>query len=175
MVQPQRPQPARKLIEACPTCGGPLSITEVRCDVCATEVRSHYQPCAFCRLTPEQTSFVLLFVQSRGNLSELEKALGVSYPTIRGKLDEVIRAVSALTPAPPPAPAPDPGREVLARVAAGRLSPTAALAALRQARTGRAVAPDRPSAARYPQEHDPHEIDAQEYDLQEIDAQAEER
>jgi hypothetical protein len=142
MPQPPRPQPSRKIIEACPTCDGPLVITEVRCESCGTEVRSHYQPCPFCRLTPEQTTFVLLFFQTRGNLSELEKALGVSYPTIRGKLDEVIRTIAAPVPTPPPPP--DSGREILARVAAGRLSPTSALTALRQARIGRSSA-DRPA------------------------------
>jgi len=137
MPQPPRPQPPRKIIEACPSCGGPLAITEVRCESCGTEVHSHYQPCPFCRLTPEQTSFIVLFVQSRGNLSEAEKALGVSYPTIRGKLDEVIRIVGAPASAPP---AYDPSRDILAQVAGGRLSPTAALAALRQTRSGRPTA-----------------------------------
>jgi hypothetical protein len=149
MPQPPRSQPSRKIIEACPTCGGPLAITEVRCEVCATEVHSHYQPCPFCRLTPEQTSFILLFVQSRGNLSELEKALGVSYPTIRGKLDEVIRIVSAPTPPTQPAPAAppyDPSRDILARVAGGRISPSAALAALRQSRAGRPAPADQSPA-----------------------------
>jgi hypothetical protein len=146
---PQPPRSPRKIIESCPTCGGPLAITVVRCESCGTEVHSHYQPCPFCRLTPEQMSFILLFVQSRGNLSEVEKALGVSYPTIRGKLDEIIRVVGAPAPAPAAPPAYDPSRDILARVAGGRLSPGAALAALRQSRGGRPAAerpaPERPS------------------------------
>ncbi len=138
----------RKILEACPTCGGPLTITEVRCERCATEVRSHYAPCPFCRLTPEQMNFALLFFQSRGNQTELEKALGVSYPTIRGKLDEIIRIVmapppQAPQPAPPAPPAPagprpveptDRRRTVLGEIAAGRLSAAEGLAALRQVR-----------------------------------------
>ncbi len=137
MPQPPRPPAPRKIIEACPTCGGPLTITEVRCESCGTEVHSHYQPCPFCRLTPEQMSFILLFIQGRGNLSEVEKALGVSYPTIRGKLDEIIRIVSAPAPATAAPPAYDQSRDILARLAGGRLSPSAALAALRQSRVGR--------------------------------------
>lgn len=136
----------RKILESCPTCGGSLTITEVRCDRCGTEVRSQYQPCPFCRLTPEQMNFAMLFVQSRGNLSDLEKALGVSYPTIRGKLDEIIKVVSAPrpsevspTPAPPApiqvAPVADPEkdrrREILNQVASGNLNAADALAALR--------------------------------------------
>ena len=136
----------RKILESCPTCGGFLTITEVRCERCGTEVRSQYQPCPFCRLTPEQMNFAMLFVQSRGNLSDLEKALGVSYPTIRGKLDEIIKVVSAprppeasITPASPApvqvAPVADPEkdrrREILNQVASGKLNPADALAALR--------------------------------------------
>lgn len=136
----------RKILESCPTCGGPLTITEVRCDHCATEVRSQYQPCPFCRLSPEQMNFILLFVQSRGNLSEVEKTLGVSYPTIRGKLEEIIRVVTA-APAPgateaakaaplaaassPSTSSADRRREILSRIASGELSAAEGLSALR--------------------------------------------
>jgi hypothetical protein len=122
----------RKILEACPTCGGPLTITEVRCETCATEVRSRYQPCPFCRLSPEQMNFVLLFVQNRGNLSDMEKVLGVSYPTIRGKLDEIVRVVTA-APVALPAAASDRRRDVLAQIAAGKLSAADGLNALRDA------------------------------------------
>lgn len=91
---------ARKIIEQCPSCDGPLEIAEVRCTRCETQVRARYRPCDFCRLTDEQSEFLRLFVVSRGNLSEVEKRLGVSYPTVRGKLDEVIdRLTSAEEPA----------------------------------------------------------------------------
>lgn len=132
----------RKILESCPTCSGPLVITTVRCERCGTEVRSQYEPCPFCRLTPEQMNFVLLFMQNRGNLSEMEKALGVSYPTIRGKLEEIIRIVApqpaAPTPTPPAPPEPrstarDRRRAVLDAVAQGKLDAAAGLAALREA------------------------------------------
>ncbi len=138
----------RKILEACPSCGGPLAITEVRCLQCDTEVRSHYQPCPFCRLSPEQMNFILLFVQGRGNLSEMEKTLGISYPTIRGKLEEIIRIVTAEPPvataspvAAPAAAQPQPSsspptdrrREILTQIAAGKLSVADGLAALKEA------------------------------------------
>lgn len=129
----------RKILESCPTCGGALTITEVRCERCATEVRSQYQPCPFCRLSSEQMNFTLLFVQSRGNLTEVEKSLGVSYPTIRAKLEEIIRIVTALpatlAPAPTaPAELHPEQRDILAQVASGKLTATEGLAALRAAR-----------------------------------------
>ena len=85
----------RKILEGCPSCGGALEIGEVRCTVCETRVRARYRPCDFCALTEEQSTFLRLFVTSRGNLSEVEKRLGVSYPTVRAKLDEVIERLGA--------------------------------------------------------------------------------
>ncbi len=86
---------ARKIIEACPSCGGQLEIGEVHCTDCETQVHARYRPCDFCMLTEEQSTFLRLFVLSRGNLTEVEKRLGVSYPTVRAKLDEVIERLNA--------------------------------------------------------------------------------
>ncbi len=85
----------RKILEACPSCGGELEIGEVHCTNCETQIRAHYRPCDFCMLTEEQSTFLRLFVLSRGNLTEVEKRLGVSYPTVRAKLDEVIERLGS--------------------------------------------------------------------------------
>ena len=128
---------ARKILESCPSCGGELEIRELRCGWCETEIRSYFKPCDFCRLTEEQSTFLRLFVTSRGNLSEVEKRLGVSYPTIRAKLDEVIArlAPAEARPASPPdgaAPTAGPDRRaVLDAVARGELSPAEAAQHLR--------------------------------------------
>jgi hypothetical protein len=104
----------RKILEQCPSCGGPLVISEVRCQACDTQVRSQYQPCDFCSLTQEQATFVRLFVQNRGKLNAMEELLGVSYPTVSSKLDEIIgrlqagaaRRAAALAPVAPVPPVP---------------------------------------------------------------------
>ena len=118
----------RKIIETCPTCNSRgLTISGVICDACGTQVRSRYRPCPFCALNDEEQTFLLLFVRSRGNLKDVEKTLGVSYPTVRAKLDEI---VDRLTPAAPPAPARD-RRAVLDLVQSGQLGVSEALALLR--------------------------------------------
>jgi hypothetical protein len=120
----------RKILEKCPSCGEDLEVRGLHCAACGTDVIGHFTPCRFCHLSPDQTTFLLLFVQARGNQTELEKILGVSYPTIRAKLDEVIGILGAPTVKPP---RPD-RRSVLERIAAGELSPEQGLTALRQAR-----------------------------------------
>ncbi len=127
----------RKILEACPTCGSELVVSEVTCTVCDTVVRSRYTPCPFCRLAPEDLAFMLLFVKSRGNVKDMERELGVSYWTIRGRLNEIIAAMGLggedgeAADAPPDAepPAPRRGRPpaaerqaVLDRLKAGELS-----------------------------------------------------
>ena len=81
----------RKILEACPSCGDTLDVTELTCPSCETVIRSRYAPCPFCRLAPESLHFLETFVQCRGNIKEMERALGISYPTVRGRLDAVIR------------------------------------------------------------------------------------
>ena len=83
----------RKILESCPTCGGEFAVTELTCTVCDTVVRSRYSPCPFCRLAPEDLAFLLVFVRNRGNVKEMERELGVSYWTIRGRLTELITAM----------------------------------------------------------------------------------
>jgi hypothetical protein len=129
----------RKVLEQCPSCGNPLIVTEMTCPRCQTVVRSQYDLCPFCNLTAEQTVFVKLFVQNRGNLRDMEKALGVSYPTVRGKLEEVAArlggsplpsgGVSSASPAP--AEAENERRQVLRLIAEGKLTPQEGLAWLR--------------------------------------------
>ncbi len=120
----------RKILERCPSCGDDLEVRGLHCNACGTDVLGHFEPCQFCRLTPDQTTFLLMFVQARGNHTELEKILGVSYPTVRGKLDEII----AILGSPAVRPTRPDRRTVLERIAAGELSPEQGLADLRQAR-----------------------------------------
>ncbi|HSN76072.1 MAG TPA: DUF2089 domain-containing protein [Anaerolineae bacterium] len=121
----------RKIIEACPTCNHRgLTISEVSCDACGTQVRSRYSPCPFCALNDEEQTFLLLFVRSRGNLKDVEKTLGVSYPTVRAKLDEIVDRLTPPTLSTPPAPAHD-RKAVLDLVQSGQLGAAEALALLR--------------------------------------------
>jgi hypothetical protein len=125
----------RKVLEACPACGGPLAITAMRCTRCEVGVQGQFRPCDFCRLSEEQSTFLRLFVQRRGNLSEMEKALGISYPTVRNKLEEIIRLLQEPAPSAT-VPAGGARDAILRQVAAGQLSATEALERLKSVQEG---------------------------------------
>lgn len=81
----------RKVLEQCPTCGGELTITGLHCRSCHTRIESEYSTCRFCRLSQESLDFIEIFVKNRGNIREMERELEISYPTVRSRLNDVIK------------------------------------------------------------------------------------
>jgi hypothetical protein len=77
------------LFEKCPACGGQIVVTECKCVNCQLQMHGEFRTGQFASLSEDQQTFVKVFLTARGNLSEVEKVLGVSYPTIRNKLDEI--------------------------------------------------------------------------------------
>lgn len=82
----------------CPVCGEKLVITKLGCPKCSTAIEGSFQPCEFCRLPEEDLEFVKVFIKCRGNIKDVEKELGISYPTVRGKLDSVIKGLGFAVP-----------------------------------------------------------------------------
>lgn len=121
----------------CPMCEAELVVTHLRCQQCGTGLEGVFHLNKFDRLSREQLRFVDVFVKNRGVIRDVEKELGISYPTVRSRLDEVIRALGyddAGTEGAPPSPAvPDlPARTaVLDRLASGEITAEQAVALLR--------------------------------------------
>jgi hypothetical protein len=83
----------RKALGRCPVCGESLEVTELSCRRCDTSISGHFETCKFCQMTDDQRDFVATFIRCRGNIKEVERELGISYPTVRGRLDTVIGAL----------------------------------------------------------------------------------
>ncbi|MCC7118188.1 MAG: DUF2089 domain-containing protein [Anaerolineales bacterium] len=83
-----RPAPTR-----CPVCEAELSVTRLHCSGCDTTIEGHFISGHFGNLTSEQLNFVFTFVRCEGRINRMEQELGLSYPTIRNRLHEVIRAL----------------------------------------------------------------------------------
>ncbi len=83
-----RPAPTR-----CPICQSELEVTRLHCASCDTSIEGHFASGHFANLTPDQVSFVFTFVRCEGKINRMEQELALSYPTIRNRLHEVIRAL----------------------------------------------------------------------------------
>jgi len=85
-----------KIPEKCPSCQSDLYISQLTCSQCGTQVSGRYEPNIFSRLAPTDLNFVVMFVRARGNVKEMERELGISYWTIRRKLDEIVEQLGLL-------------------------------------------------------------------------------
>ena len=124
----------RKVLEGCPTCGGELTISGLQCHACHTRIESQYATCPFCRLRQQSLDFIEIFVKNRGNIKEMERELGISYPTVRNRLNAVIAELGYEVRADAPAPgeSSDRRREILKRVNEGEISAEEAAEQIKQ-------------------------------------------
>jgi hypothetical protein len=81
------------VISTCPVCSHELSVTRLNCAECGTTLEGSFSVGRFGRLNRDQMSLLESFLRSRGNLREMERELGLSYPTIRGRVDALVRAL----------------------------------------------------------------------------------
>lgn len=81
------------VIATCPVCSGELTIARLHCRSCGTALEGEFGVGRFGRLDREQLSLLESFLRSRGNLKEMERELGISYPTVRGRVDALVRAL----------------------------------------------------------------------------------
>ena len=77
----------------CPVCHARLDVTGLVCPNCATRVEGRFSVNEFAALPPEQLEVLRLFVKTRGNLKEMERILGVSYPTVRARFETLLRVL----------------------------------------------------------------------------------
>jgi len=82
-----------RVISKCPTCSAKLSVIKLRCNKCGTVIENDFELSKFEYLEEEHLNFMEVFLKCRGNIKDVEKELGISYPTVRAKLDEVVSAL----------------------------------------------------------------------------------
>jgi hypothetical protein len=140
----------RDVISTCPVCQGELHVTRLHCQTCGTTIEGQFQVGRFGRLSRDQLALLESFLRARGNLRELERELGLSYPTIRGRIEALLRVLGLADGDATPAGAPiereraiDPAerRQVLERLARHELTAEQAAAALRGEAADETAAP----------------------------------
>ena len=137
---------AHDVIATCPVCSGELAVTRLRCGQCGTTIEGEFAVGRFGRLGKDQLVVLESFLRSRGNLRDMERELGISYPTVRARVEALVRALGFgprdgapddEPPEPPATPVPTDDdiargrREILERLARHELSAEDAATAIR--------------------------------------------
>ncbi|HYL41012.1 MAG TPA: DUF2089 domain-containing protein [Candidatus Binatus sp.] len=81
------------VIATCPVCSGELAVTRLHCRTCGTTLEGDFNVGRFGRLGREQMAILESFLRSRGNLRDMERELGLSYPTVRSRVEALVRAL----------------------------------------------------------------------------------
>lgn len=118
---------------ACPVCGDGLAVVRLECGTCGTAVVGRFRASRFARLSGDQLAFLEAFLRSRGNIRKVEREMGISYPTVRSRLNALLETLEIAT-------APDEEdeavqrrrKEILDQVESGALRPDEATTLLRQ-------------------------------------------
>jgi hypothetical protein len=125
----------RQALTNCPVCAEPLRIARLECDACNTALEGDFHLGRLGRLSREQLAFVEVFLECRGKIKDVEQRLGLSYPTVVSRLDQVVEALGSRD-------GPTAAREqrlddTLEALARGEITPSEAAALLKQSKRGR--------------------------------------
>jgi len=84
-----------KLPTSCPSCSSTLTVSQLTCPSCSTQVSGNFTLPALMQLPEEDQAFILQFFLTSGSLKEMASIMGISYPTVRNRLDDLIKKVKA--------------------------------------------------------------------------------
>ena len=108
-----------KRLQNCPVCNSKLEVTRYHCPECDITIEGEFAISEFGVLTPEQQEFARTFICCQGNIKEVEKALGISYPTVKNKLNQLSEVLCATRKR---LASPDKSEEVLSALELGDIS-----------------------------------------------------
>lgn len=140
-----------QMLRKCPVCGGELVITRLHCPDCDTTIEGTFTPPSnlFASLNGDQLQFLINFVRLEGRFTRLEDELNLSYPTLRNRLYEIIRALG-FEPGkeePPARLSIEDRRKILEELEQGRISFVEAQRRLKGKREEDEATPESPADA----------------------------
>jgi hypothetical protein len=110
------------VIGKCPVCGDALTVTRLYCRSCDSALEGQFSLGRFYQLSPEQLAFVETFIRCEGKLNRVQEELGMSYPTARGRLTDVIRALGYKVDQEPEVVDTKERKAILERLATGEIT-----------------------------------------------------
>ncbi len=115
----------------CPVCGETMEVTRVYCRHCDTAVEGHFSLGRFHRLSAEQLQFAETFIRCEGKITRVEEEMSLSYPAVRARLNDLIRALGYDVALEPVGVSPEERQAILEDLAQGKISSEEALELLR--------------------------------------------
>jgi len=116
-----------EMMTLCPVCGERLTVTRLHCRGCSTTLEGQFDPGRLGRLTAEQLDFVETFVRCEGKLNRMEREMGLSYPTLRSRLSDVIRRMGYTVGPEAPTLSEEDRNRILDDLAEGRIGSAEAM------------------------------------------------
>ena len=110
------------MVAKCPICSEQLKVSRLECDSCGTRLEGSFSLGRFHALSSDQLEFLETFIRARGNFKDIERELGISYPTVRSRLDAMIRALGFPSQAEPDRES-ERRKEILRELADGKIAP----------------------------------------------------
>ena len=115
-------------ISKCPACGSnAFEVATFRCTTCGTTIEGAFSISPLANLSPDNLDFVETFIRCRGNIKEVERELGISYPTVRSRLDKVVELMGGTVEGTSQR-----RREILAALERNEMTPDEAVSALKE-------------------------------------------
>ena len=121
------------VIGKCPVCGDTLSVTRLHCRGCDSALEGQFSLGRFYQLSPAQLAFVETFIRCEGKLTRVQDELGMSYPTARARLSEVIQALGYEVREERPPISAEERKAILEQLASGEISSEGAVELLKGA------------------------------------------
>ena len=118
------------MLTTCPACGERLSVTRLHCRSCDTTIEGHFDLGRLGRLSAEQLAFIETFIRCEGKLNRMERELGLSYPTLRARLTDVIGQMGFQVGPEPAGAGTEERHRILDDLASGKITSEEAMRAL---------------------------------------------
>jgi len=119
------------VIGKCPVCGDTLAVTRLHCRNCDSALEGQFSLGRFYQLSPQQLAFVETFIRCEGKLTRLQDELGMSYPTARARLTDVIQSLGYEVDQETDSISPEERKRILQQLSAGELSSEQAMELLK--------------------------------------------
>jgi len=110
------------VVGKCPVCGDTLTVTRLHCRSCDSALEGQFSLGRFYQLSPEQLAFIETFIRCEGKLTRVQDELGMSYPTARGRLADVIKALGYEVREEPPTISAEERKAILEQLASGEIT-----------------------------------------------------